>query len=170
MKKLAILDRDGTFIWEPEKPEGVDPRETFPLRSADEVEFLPNALDGMKALVKNGYTLLMATNQTFLGTTKHTQEIFDAVMKTIANEMAKHELAFDFIMVCSHGPDEGCMCRKPAIGGLATYLARHEGEIDFEHSYMFGDRDTDREFAENIGVKFVKVETNGRFPLPADVQ
>ena len=35
MQKVALVDRDGTIIWEPERPERVDPRETFPLVSAD---------------------------------------------------------------------------------------------------------------------------------------
>lgn len=164
MKKLAILDRDGTFIWEPEKPDGVDPRETFPLKSADEVRFLDGAIEGMKKLGDNGYTLVMATNQTFLGTEKHPQNVFDSVMKRITDELSKNGISFDFLMVCPHGPDDGCDCRKPAIGGMAPYMKLHE--IDRAKSLMFGDRDTDRQFAENLGVRFVKIETNGSFVLP----
>jgi imidazoleglycerol-phosphate dehydratase/histidinol-phosphatase len=168
MKKLAILDRDGTFIWEPEKPEGVDSRETFPLKSADEVKFLPGAIEGMRQLRDLGYTLVMATNQTFLGTEKHPQNVFDAVMEKIRVELAMHGLEFDFVMVCPHGPDDGCICRKPAVGGLEKYLQGNT--VDFENSLMFGDRDTDGEFARNLGVRFVRIPTNGRFLLPEDVQ
>ncbi|MBY0539145.1 HAD-IIIA family hydrolase [Patescibacteria group bacterium] len=166
MKKLAILDRDGTFIWEPEKPEGVDPRETFPLKGAEEVQFLPGAIEGMKKLREAGYTLVMATNQTFLGTEKHPQDVFDAVMNKIKNELAMHGLSFDFIMVCPHGPDDGCTCRKPAIGGLYPYMGTVEEGVDFQNSLMFGDRDTDRQFADNLKVRFVKIETNGPFVIP----
>lgn len=165
MKKIAILDRDGTFIWEPEKPEGVDPRETFPLRSVDEVRFLEGAIDGMKKLRDAGYTLVMATNQTFLGTEKHPQDVFDSVMEKIRVELAKHDIEFEFLMVCPHGPDDGCVCRKPAIGGLAGYFSKNEA-IDYAHSLMFGDRDTDREFAQNLKIRFVKIETNGPFVVP----
>ena len=89
MGKIAFLDRDGTFIWEPEKPEGVDPRETFPLKSAEEVQFMEGAIDGKKALVAKGYVLVMATNQTFLGTPKHPKEVFDEVMEKIEGELKK---------------------------------------------------------------------------------
>ena len=167
MKKIAILDRDGTFIWEPEKPDGVDSRETFPLKSADEVCFLPGAIDGMKELQARGYSLVMATNQTFLGTSKHPQDVFDSVMNKITDELKHNGLAFDFIMVCPHGPDDGCDCRKPAIGGMVPYMKLHE--IDRAKSLMFGDRDTDRQFAENLNVRFVKIETNGPFVLPKDI-
>lgn len=170
MKKLAILDRDGTIIWEPEKPAGVDPRETFPLESAGQVHFLENAIEGMKELQRRGYSLIMATNQTFLGTEKHPQNIFDAVMDRIQSELARHHVFFDFVMVCPHGPDDGCTCRKPATGGLTAYLDDKIHDIDLANSLMFGDRDTDREFADNLGIRFVKVETNGRFSLPVDVQ
>ena len=66
MQKYAFLDRDGTFIWEPEKPEGVDPRETFPLKSINEFKFIDDAIEGIKTLVDKGYKLVMVSNQTFL--------------------------------------------------------------------------------------------------------
>ncbi len=67
MTKYAILDRDGTIIWEPEKPEDIDPRETFPLKSADQVSFMEGAIEGMQKLRQMGYRLILATNQTYLG-------------------------------------------------------------------------------------------------------
>lgn len=169
MKKYAFVDRDGTFLWEPEKPEGIDPRETFPLKSMDEFQFMDGAKEGLKALVEKGYGLVMATNQTYLGTPRHPQEIFDAVMKRIYEELAAEGVSFDFVMICPDGPDDGCDCRKPAIGGLKEFLERNDGEVDLANSLMFGDRDTDCQFAANLGVKFVKIETNVRFLLPEGI-
>ena len=166
MQKYAFVDRDGTFIWEPERPEGEDPRNTFPLKSADEVKFMEGGIEGLLELVKQGYKLVMVTNQTFLGTPRHPKEIFDQVMDRITGELGKHGVSFNFIMVCPHGPDEGCDCRKPKIGGLKELLEKNKGNIDFEHSLMFGDRATDGEFAQNLGVKFIKIETNKKFELP----
>ena len=34
---------------------------------------------------------------------------------------------------------------------------------------MFGDRATDGEFAKNLGVRFVRIETNKRFELPRNI-
>lgn len=167
MQKYAFLDRDGTFLWEPERPEGVDPRETFPLKSMDEFKFMDDAIEGIRALVEKGYKLVMVTNQTFLGAPKHPKEMFDKVMSKIDEELAKYGIAFEFKMVCPHGPDEGCDCRKPQIGGLKDFLRTHE--VDFAHSLMFGDRATDGEFAKNLGVRFVKIETNKKFELPSDI-
>ncbi|MBI4118046.1 MAG: HAD-IIIA family hydrolase [Parcubacteria group bacterium] len=167
MQKYAFLDRDGTFLWEPERPEGVDPRETFPLKSMDEFKFMEGAIEGIRKLADKEYKLVMVTNQTFLGTPKHPKEMFDKVMEKIDEELAKYTITFEFKMVCPHGPDEGCDCRKPQIGGLEDFLREHE--VDFTHSIMFGDRTTDEEFAKNIGIRFVKVKTNEHFVVPDDI-
>ncbi|MEK7613381.1 MAG: HAD-IIIA family hydrolase [Patescibacteria group bacterium] len=166
MQKYAFLDRDGTFLYEPEKPEKVDPRETFPLKSMSEFKFMDGAIDGIRALTEKGFKLVMVTNQTFLGTPKHPKEMFDAVMDKIDEELKKYNISFEFKMVCPHGPDEGCECRKPKVGGLEEFFKTHE--VDFKNSLMFGDRATDKEFAKNIGVRFVEISTNGKFAVPND--
>ncbi|MBP9816897.1 MAG: HAD-IIIA family hydrolase [Candidatus Pacebacteria bacterium] len=163
MRKVAFVDRDGTLIWEPERPDGIDPRETFPLKSADEVRFMEGTIEGLTILVNEGYELVLVTNQTHLGTPRHPQEIFDAVMERMTGGLEKEGAHFAFVMVCPHGPDDGCECRKPKIGGLAPFLTP---DIDLSSSLMFGDRDSDREFAQNLGVRFVPITCNERFVLP----
>jgi len=167
MQKYAFVDRDGTIIWEPERPLGIDPRETFPLASADQVQFMDGAIEGLQELQKKGYGLVLVTNQTFLGTPKHPQETFNQVMDRMREGLAEHGLKFEFEMVCPHGPDEGCECRKPKIGGLKDFLASNPA--DLANSLMFGDRATDGEFAKNLRVRFVKIETNKSFKLPQDI-
>ena len=167
MNKYAFVDRDGTIIWEPEKPKGVDPRETFPLTNANQVSFIEGAIKGLHTLSAKGYKLVLVTNQTFLGTPKHPQDIFDQVMEKIVSELGENGVRFEFVMVCPHGPDEGCTCRKPRTGGVETFL--RENPVDLQHSLMFGDRDTDGEFAKNLGVRFVRVKTNVKFLVPDDI-
>lgn len=166
MTKYAFVDRDGTFLWEPKRPEGVDPRETFPLKSPDDVCFMDGALEGLRALQDDGYTLVLVTNQSHLGTERHPRPVFDAVMERMHEELSRHGLHFAFEIVCPHGPDDGCDCRKPNIGGVTSFLET-QNDVDLAHSLMFGDRDTDRQFAENLSVRFVKIETNTKFYLPS---
>ena len=168
-QKYAFIDRDGTIIWEPEKPAGVDPQETFPLKGEHEFRFMKGAKENLKMLIDKGYKLVLVTNQTFLGTPKHPQDIFDAIMNRMKNELAAHGVSFEFVMICPHGPKEGCGCRKPKIGGLKQFIENQKGLINFAESYMFGDRDTDEQFAKNLGVKFVKIETNKEFKLPTEI-
>ncbi len=164
MQKYAFLDRDGTFLIEPEKPEGVDPRETFPLHSMEEFEYVPGAIDDLRRLWDSGFRFVMVTNQTHLGSEQHSKAIFDEIMRKIYDDFCKAGMYFDFVMVCPHGPDEGCTCRKPAIGGLESFLATHD--VDLKNSWMFGDRETDGEFAKNLGVKFMKLAPNQGLIIP----
>lgn len=166
MAPYAFIDRDGTLIWEPDRPEGADPQSTYPLKSADDLRFLPGVLSSLKVLVARGYKLVMATNQTGLGTSRNPRNVFDETMARIDEALALHNIFFEFVMVCPHEPKDNCACRKPKIGGLQSFFAEREGEIDFSRSLMFGDRDTDEQFAENLGVRFVRVPTNGNFALP----
>lgn len=169
MQKYAFVDRDGTILWEPKRASGADPRLTLPLKSPKEVRFMDGAIEELKKLVEKKYKLILVTNQTFLGTEKHPQKIFDETMEQMNRELSDHSIEFEFVMVCPHGPDEGCTCRKPKIGGLDEFLEKNRSKMDFSASLMFGDRDTDRQFAENLGVRFIKIETNKRFELPADL-
>lgn len=164
MQKYAFVDRDGTILWEP--PQSIDPRETFPLKSADQAQFLEGAIEGLKKLVEKGYKLVLVTNQTFLGTPKHPKDISEQVMSRMHTELAKNGIHFEFEMICPHGPDDGCDCRKPKVGGLKEFLVAHPA--DLANSLMFGDRATDGEFAKNLGVRFVRIETNKQFELPRD--
>lgn len=169
MQKYAFVDRDGTIVWEPERPEGVDPREAFPPKTMEEFHFMDGAKENLKILAEKGYKLVMVTNQPFLGTIKHPREMFDKIMQCIYDELGREGIQFDFVMVCPHGPDEGCVCRKPKTGGLKSFLEKNKGNIDFSNSLMFGDRDTDRQFAENLGVQFVKIETNKKFVISENI-
>lgn len=94
------------------------------------------------------------------------QDVFDLVMDYFYSELEMQGITFEYSMVCPHALEDNCGCKKPKIGGLEQFLAEHADGIDLENSIMFGDRDTDRQFAENLGVKFAPIETNGAFVLP----
>jgi D-glycero-D-manno-heptose 1,7-bisphosphate phosphatase len=68
-------------------------------------------------------------------------------------------------MICAHGPDEGCGCRKPAPG-LVRDAARELG-VAPEACAVVGDIGADVEAARRAGARAVLVPT-GR-TLPAEV-
>ncbi len=163
MQKYAFLDRDGTLI----KEWGRDEHNVaYPPKNIDEIVFMDGVVDGLKELSRQGYKFVLATNQSYLGTPRNPQNIYDEVMKYFYTELQKHGIAFEYSMVCPHALEDNCNCKKPKIGGLEPFLTKHRGAIDLENSLMFGDRDTDKQFAENLGVKFVSIETNGEFVIP----
>src|SRR5690606_30147639 len=53
----------------------------------------------------------------------------------------------------------GCACRKPSPGLVRDYLA--QTSIDRDASCVVGDRDTDLEFARNLGVTGLRVRRDG---------
>ena len=70
-------------------------------------------------------------------------------------------IIFDEIFICPHLPDEACACRKPKTGLVDEFL--QSTNIDKTNSFVCGDRDSDRNFAINIGVRFILMKTNGNF-------
>jgi imidazoleglycerol-phosphate dehydratase/histidinol-phosphatase len=68
-------------------------------------------------------------------------------------------IEFQAVCVCPHFKREECACRKPKLGMVEDFLAANE--IDKQHSFMVGDRDTDLEFAANLGIEGLRVRMNG---------
>lgn len=163
MQKYAFIDRDGTIIHE----FGRDKDDiAYVPRSTDDVQFVDGAIEGMKQLIANGYKLVLATNQPYLGTPRNPSDTYNEIMDYVYNDLSSEGVTFVDEMVCPHEASANCDCRKPKIGGLDSFLRKHQEDIDLENSLMFGDRETDRLFAENLKVNFVEVETNGNFTIP----
>ena len=58
---------------------------------------------------------------------------------------------FDAVFVCPHRKTDGCDCRKPKTRLVDDYV--RDAAVDLDASAMIGDRDTDLEFARNLGVR-----------------
>jgi imidazoleglycerol-phosphate dehydratase/histidinol-phosphatase len=127
---------------------------------------MDGAISGLQKLRDEGYGLVLATNQAYLGTPRNPQAMFDEVMKYFYSQLAGAGIEFEYSMICPHGTEDNCECRKPKIGGLTEFLAQHKDQIDLPNSLMFGERENDRQFAENLGVQFVPVVTNQQFVVP----
>lgn len=163
MRKYALIDRDGTLI----KEFGRDERDVaYPPKSAQEVIFMDGAIQGLKQLEQMGYELILATNQSYLGAPRNPLTNYEEVMDYFYSELSRHGITFIFSMICPHGLDDGCSCKKPKTSGMDEFLNKEENKTDLSQSVMFGDRDSDREFAENLGTQFARIDTNGRFIVP----
>lgn len=145
--KYAFLDRDGTLIYEPQ--------DTFEVKSVDQLEILDGVFETLRELIDRGYKLVMVTNQDGLGGDKYPLDEF----KTVENEMLRRfrekGIEFDSILICPHFPEQNCECRKPKLG-----LVNNFSDIDLDSSIMIGDRDSDIEFADNLGIKSYKLDVN----------
>ncbi len=157
---VAFIDRDGTLLWEPPESEQID--------SLAKLRVLPGVFEGLAALREAGYALVMVSNQDGLGTPAFPRESFVAPQAEFLRRLAERNLEFSEVFVCPHLPGDDCPCRKPRTGLVDEYLRR--ASVDLESSLMIGDRPGDEQFARNLGVRYVRATTNGRFPRFASLR
>jgi imidazoleglycerol-phosphate dehydratase/histidinol-phosphatase len=148
--KVLFVDRDGTLIEEP-PDEQVD--------ALEKIRFIPGVFEAMRAAKAAGFKLAMVTNQDGLGTPSFPQAAFDGPHQFILDAFSSQGVEFDAVFVCPHRKTDGCDCRKPKTKLVESYV-REQG-VDLAASAMVGDRDTDLEFAHNLGVRGLRVRRHG---------
>jgi imidazoleglycerol-phosphate dehydratase/histidinol-phosphatase len=148
--KVLFVDRDGTLIEEP-PDEQVD--------AIEKIRFMPGVFDAMRAARAAGFRLAMVTNQDGLGSSSFPQAAFDAPHQFMLDAFSSQGVEFDAVFVCPHRKGDGCDCRKPKIKLVEGFV--REQSVDLEASVMVGDRDTDLEFASNLGVRGIRVRRHG---------
>ena len=80
---------------------------------------------------------------------------FELVMVSNQDGLGTDALEFDDILIDPHFPEDNAPTRNPNKGLVEKYM--NDPDYDIANSYVIGDRDTDRQFAENIGCKFLQV-------------
>lgn len=149
-RKYLFIDRDGTLIEEP-ADEQVD--------SLAKVRWMPDVFASLQKLAAAGYRLVMVTNQDGLGTTSFPREQFEPPQRFVLDTLASQGIVFDEVFICPHKPADACQCRKPNAGHIGDFLQRVA--VDLAASAVIGDRQTDLEFARNLGVRGLRVGTAG---------
>ena len=149
-ERVLFLDRDGTLN-EETADEQID--------SLEKVRLMPGVVPALLELKAAGFTFVMVTNQDGLGTPAFPQEKFDHAHRFILDLLASQGIEFEAVCICPHFKREDCACRKPKLGMVQEYLAAHT--IDKARSFMIGDRDTDLEFAANLGVQGLRIRLDG---------
>lgn len=148
--KVLFVDRDGTLIEEP-PDEQVD--------AIEKIRFMPEVFAAMRQAKKLGYKLAMVTNQDGLGSASFPQEDFDVPHQFMMDAFSSQGVEFDAVFVCPHRKSDGCDCRKPKVKLVEDYV--RDQQVDLAASAMIGDRDTDLEFATNLGVRGIRVRRHG---------
>jgi imidazoleglycerol-phosphate dehydratase/histidinol-phosphatase len=149
-RRILFLDRDGTLN-EDTADEQID--------SLEKVRLMPGVVPALLELKAAGFAFVMVTNQDGIGTPSFPQENFDRAHRFILDLFSSQGIEFDAVCICPHFKREDCACRKPKIGMVQEFLAAQA--IDKSRSYMIGDRDTDMEFAVNLGVQGLRIRLDG---------
>ena len=147
---VLFIDRDGTMIEEPPDNQ-VD--------ALDKVRLVAGVIPALLRLRDSGYRFVLVSNQDGLGTDAFPEDDFRICHDHVLSLFASQGISFDAEFICPHMPDAGCDCRKPRTGLLTRYLA--ETDIDLGASAVIGDRTTDLELAERIGVQGFLVDPDG---------
>jgi imidazoleglycerol-phosphate dehydratase/histidinol-phosphatase len=148
--RVLFLDRDGTLN-EEVPDEQVD--------SLAKVRLMPGVVPALLKLKSAGFSFVVVTNQDGLGTPAFPREAFDQAQRFILDLFSSQGIAFEAVFVCPHFQRENCACRKPQLGMLTPWLKTND--FDRQRSFMIGDRDTDMQFAANLGVAGLKIRLDG---------
>lgn len=140
MKKAVFLDRDGV-INERIKDGYVTNWEEF--------RFLPGVKGAIESLKREGFLIILVTNQRGIARGFMTEEDLREIHRRMQKELGAGDI--DAIYFCPHDEDEGCACRKPKPGMFLT--AQRKFKIDFRRSYIIGDSESDMEAGETLGLK-----------------
>jgi imidazoleglycerol-phosphate dehydratase/histidinol-phosphatase len=148
--KVLFVDRDGTLIEEP-PDEQVD--------AIEKIRFMPGVFAALRQAQSAGFKLAMVTNQDGLGSSSFPQAAFDIPHQFMLDAFSSQGVEFDAVFVCPHRSSDACDCRKPKTKLVEGFVKEHE--VELAASAMVGDRATDIEFADNLGVRGLLVRRHG---------
>ena len=138
--RAVFVDKDGTLV--ENVPHNVDPAR---------IALTPGAADGIAALARHGYRVIVVSNQPGVALGKFSERELQAV-KARLGEM----VALDGFYFCPHAPDTGCGCRKPAPGLIER--AAREHRVSLAESWLVGDILDDIEAGRRAGCRTVLLD------------
>jgi D-glycero-D-manno-heptose 1,7-bisphosphate phosphatase len=147
--KAIFLDRDGVI--------NKDPGFGDYIKSWEEFEFLPGAIDAIKLLNKHGYEIFVISNQAGVAKGLFSQENLRDITKNMLKAIEAKGGKIRSISYCTHASDAGCDCRKPNTGLIKN--ATKGLDIDFKNTYFIGDSRLDVGVGKNIGCKTILLLT-----------
>ena len=143
-KKILFIDRDGTILREP-ADEQIDSFQKF--------EFMPGAIGALSFLRRHtDYLFVLVSNQDGLGTASYPEADFWPTQNLMLDVLASEDVRFDAIHIDRSFPQDNLPTRKPGTAMLTEYM---QGDYDLTHSWVIGDRPTDRQLAENLGCQSI---------------
>lgn len=145
-RKLLFVDRDGTLIAEPADQQ-IDAFEKFAL--------VDGVVAALQTCVAAGFELVMVSNQDGLGTPAFPRERFEGPQELLLQILCSQGIVFREILIDASFAHEARDTRKPGTGLVRHYLV--DDGWSRAQSAMVGDRDTDVQFAANLGVRGFKL-------------
>lgn len=139
MNRAVFLDRDGVIN-----------RKAAPglyITRWEDFEFLPGVEQGIAALTRGGFHVIVVTNQRCVAKGLITPTDIEVLHRRMQTELAHGGATVDAVYYCPHEIDLDCSCRKPAAGMLLRAAAEHR--LDLTASWMVGDSEKDMKAGRN---------------------
>ncbi|CAN5714294.1 bifunctional histidinol-phosphatase/imidazoleglycerol-phosphate dehydratase HisB [soil metagenome] len=149
MTPLLFVDRDGTLIEEPAD---------FQVDAYAKLRLCAGVIPALLHLRDAGYAFVMVSKQDGLGSDAFPQADFDGPHALMLQVFESQGIRFRDVLIDHSLPADNAPTRKPGLG-LVTPLLQ-DRSIDWARSAMVGDRDTDMEFARNLGIRGFQLRTS----------
>jgi len=140
-RRILFLDRDGTLIIEPEDKQ---------IDSLEKLELVAGVIPALLKLKEAGYEFVIVSNQDGLGTASNPFENFQPPHDKMLSLFSSQGINFAAEHIDPHFENDASPNRKPGIGMMLDYLK--SGELNLQDSWVIGDRQTDLQLAENMGI------------------
>ena len=140
-RRILFLDRDGTLIIEPPDKQ---------IDSLEKLELVEGVIPALLELKSAGYEFVIVSNQDGLGTSSNPFENFQPPHDKMLTLFSSQGINFAAEHIDPHFESDASPNRKPGIGMVLDYLK--SGELDLADSWVIGDRQTDLQLADNMGI------------------
>ncbi|GBE08023.1 D-glycero-beta-D-manno-heptose-1,7-bisphosphate 7-phosphatase [bacterium BMS3Bbin11] len=145
--KTILLDRDGVI-----NQDSCD----F-IKSVDEWRPIPGSLEAIALLHRHGYRVVVITNQSGVARGLFSIATLNEINRHMLDETRDKGGLIEAVFFCPHGPDDNCICRKPATGMFHDIAARLK--IEMSGVPAVGDSMRDLQAAQDVGALPVLVKT-----------
>jgi len=142
----VAIDRDGTIVVERNY-----------LSSPEQLELLPRAASGLRAMRAAGLELIVVTNQSAVGRGLIDLARLEEIHVRFRKLLSAAGIEIAGIYVCPHTAEDGCGCRKPLPG----LLLQAANELAFlpRDVLVIGDKRTDIDLGRAVGATTILVRT-----------
>lgn len=144
--KAIFLDRDGVIN-----------TDVPYVHEKDKIEFMDGIFDLCRAGKRDGYLVIIITNQAGIGHGYYTEEDFQSLMKWMLDVFKERSVIIDDIFYCPHHEEavipkykKRCRSRKPAPGMIVDAAKKHN--ISLKNSILIGNNYSDIAAGKRAGV------------------
>ncbi|MBI4180200.1 HAD family hydrolase [bacterium] len=125
------------------------------IKTPAEFRFLPGAVEAIRQLTDAEYQIIIVSNQAGVGRGLMDRAALDAVTAHMLNGIHQAGGKILDIFYCTHGPRDGCDCRKPKPGLLLNAARKHA--VELAATFLIGDNQADVQAAQAAGCRSILV-------------